>query len=71
MDYVEAGADRDHQRFILETELRDSETEAIHGVGWQTLGQWQALADLLIRYGALAADVDVEGAFTTEFLPEG
>lgn len=71
MDHVGEDADRDHQRFILDTELADATGEhtAGRGHGWQTIDQWQALHDLLIRYQALAAPLEVDEAFTTEFLP--
>lgn len=71
MRYVGEGGDRNHQRFILETELAASVSAITqeHGTGWQTLEQWQALADMLVRYQALAEAIDVEAAFTTELLP--
>lgn len=35
-------ADRGHMRFMLETELKDAESEVTraHGIGWQTREQW-------------------------------
>ncbi|MEX1134458.1 MAG: ABC transporter substrate-binding protein [Acidimicrobiia bacterium] len=71
MAHVGADADQDHQRFILDTELADAESEHTdrHGIGWQTSEQWQTLHDLLVRYGALTAPVDATEAFTTSFLP--
>jgi ABC-type nitrate/sulfonate/bicarbonate transport system substrate-binding protein len=71
MRHVNADADRDHQMFIMETELADAHsglTDAA-GLGWQTLDQWQALSDMLVEYEALPSGGDVEGAFTTRFLP--
>jgi ABC-type nitrate/sulfonate/bicarbonate transport system substrate-binding protein len=61
--------DRNHMRFMLETELADATSEVTqqHGVGWQTEAQWQALADMLLENGALAK-ADVTGAFTTRLL---
>ena len=71
MIYVGDGGDRDHQRFILDTELIEAGSDLTdqHGLGWQTLDQWQALEDYLVRYDALTTPIDVEHAFTTEFLP--
>ncbi len=70
LQYAE-GADPAHMRFMLDTEFADYEssvTEA-NGPGWQTTDQWQALADMLLTYDAIAAPVDVEKAFTNQFLP--
>lgn len=72
MQYAGEDADPDHMRFMLETELADAESEvtAVHGAGWQTAEQWQALHDMLLQYDALAQPLDVEQAYTTQFLPE-
>ncbi|MCX7609003.1 MAG: ABC transporter substrate-binding protein [Anaerolineales bacterium] len=63
MKYAGPETDPDHMRYMLETELRDAQSE--HGFGWQSLQQWQALADMLVKYQALPAGVDVQAAFTT------
>ena len=71
MKYAGDQADPDHMRFMLDTELADLEspvTEA-HGLGWQTTAQWQALHDMLVEYEAIEKPVNVEEAFTNEFLP--
>ncbi len=71
LKYAGPETDPDHMRFMLETELADAHspvTEA-HGLGWQTEAQWQALHDSLLKYGALAAPVNVAEVFTTRFLP--
>ena len=64
--------DRDHMRFMLETEQADAVSAVTdeHGLGWMTLQQWREFHDLLVRYQALAREVDVEQAFTTQFLEE-
>ena len=62
--YAGPETDREHMRFMLETELRDAASE--HGYGWQSLEQWQKLATMLAEYEALPAPVDVKSAFTTE-----
>ncbi len=71
MRYAGADADAAHMRFMLDTELEDfhSAVTAAHGLGWQTLEQWQALADMLWQYDALAEGVVVEEAFTNALLP--
>ena len=62
--------DRDHMRFMLETEQADAVSAVTdeHGLGWMTLQQWREFHDLLVRYQALAREVDVEQAFTSQFL---
>lgn len=71
MTHVGEGGDADHQRFILDTELADAHSALTdeHGLGWQTIEQWQELRDFLITYEALSEPVDVADAFTTDFLP--
>lgn len=69
MRHVGEGGDRDHQRFMLETELAEADSPG--GIGWQTAEQWQALADYLVRYDALASPLAIEEAFTTDLLPGG
>lgn len=71
MEHAGEDADADHQRFILDTEMRDaaSDLTAEHGLGWQTLDQWQALHDLLVAYDAIEEPIEVDAAFTTAFLP--
>lgn len=71
MTHVGENADRDHQMFIMKTELDDARSELTdsNGLGWQTTEQWQALADLLSEYDALPDETEVAEAFTTEFLP--
>ncbi len=71
MQYAGAEADRATQEYMLATELTDSLSEQTgeHGVGWQSLAQWQALADMLSTYDALPA-VDVATVFTTQILEQ-
>nr|BAL54963.1 NMT1/THI5 domain protein [uncultured Chloroflexota bacterium] len=64
LKYSGSETDPDHMRYMLETELADAQNP--HGFGWQSLEQWQALADMLVRYQALPAGLDVGSAFTTE-----
>jgi ABC-type nitrate/sulfonate/bicarbonate transport system substrate-binding protein len=67
------GADRGHQRFMLDTEL-DMAKKGVAptgGIGYQVLGQWQALRDYLVKYDAIPSALpDIAKAFTVDFLPE-
>ncbi len=71
MQYAGEQADPAHMRYMLDTELADAVSPATeeNGLGWQTTAQWQALHDMLIDYEAMAKPVDVEEAFTNQFLP--
>ncbi|MCJ7550322.1 MAG: ABC transporter substrate-binding protein [Anaerolineae bacterium] len=70
MIYTGPDADRDHMRYMLETEAamaHNALTEA-HGLGWQTAEQWKSLLNSLQTYGAITEPVDVDAVFTTQFL---
>ena len=69
LSYTGPETDRQHMLFMLETELLDytSEVTETYGDGWQTLDQWQGLADLLVEAEAMSA-IDVSEAFTNEIL---
>ena len=60
LTYAE-GADPEHQRFLLTTDLENA--ARVDGIGRGTLDQWTALRDLLIEFGVLEVDVDVATAF--------
>ena len=64
--------DREHQRFMLNTELDRALTGLAkeNGVGWQTKEQWQALQDSLLEFKAVDKPVDVSKAFTDQFLKQ-
>ncbi len=64
------GEDRDHQRFMLETELTDavSAVTVDRGLGWMTGDQWEALYQHLHDFGALPRPFDYRTAFTDRFL---
>lgn len=70
LTYTGPEADRDHMRYMLETELASAHnaTTQVRGVGWQTAEQWQSLLDSLVTYGAMSDPIDVEKVFTTRFL---
>jgi len=72
MQYAGEDADLEHMRFMLDAEFADYESvvTAEFSPGWQTAVQWQALHDMLIAYDAIAAPLDVEAAFTTQFLAQ-
>jgi ABC-type nitrate/sulfonate/bicarbonate transport system substrate-binding protein len=72
MEHVGVDSDREHQRYILETELADATSEVTEegGLGYQTLEQWQDLADLLATYEALPDGFDASTSFRVDLLPE-
>jgi ABC-type nitrate/sulfonate/bicarbonate transport system substrate-binding protein len=62
---------REHQRFMFETELAAALTGAAqeNGIGWMTAEQWQALYDMLERYEALSGPLaDLPAAYSTTAL---
>lgn len=67
--------DRDHQRYMLDTELEMAQPSAFYehlGLGAQTLSQWQALHDFLIAHGGLPREIpDVSLVFTEDFKAYG
>lgn len=69
LKYTGPETNPDHMRYMLETELKDAQSDVTreHGWGWQTQEQWQALADMLHRYEVLPT-TEVSGAFTTRIL---
>ena len=64
------GEEREHQRFMLNTELAAAESQVTqeNGLGWQTAEQWQALSASLREFGALTKPVDAGAAFSDQFL---
>ena len=65
-------ADREHQRFMLATEIRDSvgPVTELSGLGSMTDNQWKALYDQLLYHKVLKGPFDYTTAFTNEFLEE-
>lgn len=53
------GADAEHQKYLLETDLAAAQRE--DGIGRSTPEQWQALADMLLQYQVITKSVDVTG----------
>jgi ABC-type nitrate/sulfonate/bicarbonate transport system substrate-binding protein len=62
--------ERNHQRFMLNTELDRSITDLTkaNGFGWQTKEQWQANHDMLFDYQVLKQRLDISQVYTDEFL---
>ena len=52
--------DRDHMRFMMDTELRAALVGPAYqdGIGWMTGEQWQALHDYLAEFGGIPAPLD-------------
>ena len=52
--------DRDHQRFMLETELAAAESDLTdeNGMGWMTPEQWRELHDFLVEFGGIPRPLD-------------
>lgn len=71
MQYTGPETDPDHMRFMLEAELIDAFSPVTDefGLGWQTIEQWQLLADLLVEF-ELITPIDVETAYTNQLLEE-
>ena len=66
------GESREHQQFMLKTELDDSISPLTeeNGAGWMTDDQWQKLYDMLLQYEAIPKPFDYKTAFTPRFLKE-
>lgn len=58
--------DREHQRYMLNTEL--DRARSANGFGWQTREQWQALAAVLLEFGTLKQPLDVSTMYTDAFV---
>src|SRR6185295_8408799 len=58
--------DREHQRYMLNTELDRAQTDLTkkNGIGWQTREQWQAMADMLLQFQVLKKPADVPNVFS-------
>ena len=61
---------REHQRFMLEKELRDAVGPLTdeHGLGWMSEGQWRALYQQLLKFKVLPTPFDYRTAYTDRFL---
>ena len=65
--------DREHQRFMLNTELDRALTDQTrrNGIGWQTREQWQTFHDTLLQHEGIEKPVDVAAAFSGWVLAPG
>jgi ABC-type nitrate/sulfonate/bicarbonate transport system substrate-binding protein len=57
--------EKEHQRFMLNTELDRAFTDQVkkNGIGWQTREQWQGMADMLLQFQVLKKPADVPSVF--------
>ncbi|MSQ41487.1 MAG: hypothetical protein EXR65_00385 [Dehalococcoidia bacterium] len=60
------GADAEHQKFLLETEIAGAKRAG--GVGRSDAAQWQSLEQLLRKFGVLEAGKSVAGAYDGSFV---
>lgn len=62
--------DREHQRYMMNTELERAQSDLTrrNGVGWQTREQWQSLHDTLLEFKTIAKPVELSRVFTDEFV---
>lgn len=69
LKYAGPETDRDHMRFMLDSELKDLRSAITdeHTIGWHDVDQWQALVDLLVEYETMQP-IDVSEAFTNDLL---
>lgn len=57
-------------KIVATRELVNSPDTAIHGFGYSSKGEWQAVETLMFEYGGLTKKApDVEAYYTNEFLP--
>lgn len=65
------GEDRDHQRYMLDTELQMAKQgqAAANGIGFQTLAQWQALYDYQQEFGGIQGTLDDVSTAFADFQP--
>lgn len=69
LKYAGPETDREHMRFMLDSELKDLRSPITdeNSIGWHDLQQWQALVDLLVEYETMQP-IDVSAAFTNDLL---
>ncbi len=62
--------DRDHQKYMMMTELEDgrSPLTTANGFGYMTDGQWRQLYSQLLEFGSLPNAFDYRDAFVNEFI---
>ena len=64
--------DKDHMRFMLNTEINDAISSITNqnGIGWMEYDQWKAFHDSLRLYNAIDMDVNIKDAMKTDLLME-
>jgi len=69
LKYAGPETDRDHMRFMLDSELKDLRSAITdeYTIGWHEVDQWQALVDLLVEYETMQP-IDASKAFTNDLL---
>ena len=69
LKYAGPETDRDHMRFMLDSELKDLRSAITdeHTIGWHDVDQWQALVDLLVEFETMQP-INVSEAFTNDLL---
>jgi ABC-type nitrate/sulfonate/bicarbonate transport system substrate-binding protein len=69
LKYAGPETDRDHMRFMLDSELKDLRSAITDEltIGWHDVDQWQALVDLLVEYETMQP-INVSEAFTNDLL---
>jgi ABC-type nitrate/sulfonate/bicarbonate transport system substrate-binding protein len=60
------GADPEHQKFLLETDLTNARRD--DGIGRSDAAQWEDLQDTLLEFGALEERTDAAAAMDTSFV---
>jgi len=68
--FISDEADLVHERFILDTELGNAVSDQTDttGLGTFTLGQFQALHDVLLEFGGIEEGIDVAEAIDTSII---
>lgn len=58
--------DKEHQRYMLNTELDRAQTDLTkqNGIGWETKEQWQKMGEMLLQLQVLKKPVDVQAVFS-------
>jgi ABC-type nitrate/sulfonate/bicarbonate transport system substrate-binding protein len=58
--------DKEHQRYMLNTELDRAQTDLTkkNGIGWETKEQWQKMGEMLLQFQVLKKPVDVQAVFS-------
>ena len=70
LKYTGPEAEREHMRFMLESELLDltSPVTEQYGIGWQSREQWAELAEMLVQYEIIPPQDVLDQVFTNAIL---